>query len=229
MPMSQTLPSLRNSTQNRVESQVTPAQSLASPTWKQTFIQQLTQTAVRDRWRLILWYVAGLHLLSFLLTQWMYDPSRDSDPRLLGVWVVELVAAWGVFRAISGRWGYPLDSAAGVILRIWITFFILVFNSVLMNVQSGWAIHWYRLAWPTLSTFGFATMAWLVNLGFLIPAVWMWVTGLILVRFPHWSYAIYAVSWSIALASMAVALGRIEIELIKKTSTLNAHREHDGP
>ena len=200
--MSQTFPSPRISPDS-AENEALSAKPSLPLGWKAQFVRELSETVRNDRWSTVLYSIAGIHLLAFLITQWMYDPARDSDPRLLGVWIVELLAIWAALRAITGCWGYRLDTAPGVVLRVWVTFFILDFNSVLMNAQSGWAIHWYRLAWPTLSTFGFATLAWLVNVRFLIPAVQMWVTGLILVRFPTWSYAVYGVSWTAALVGTA--------------------------
>lgn len=220
--MNQTLPSTRGLPNGRVTG-VEPSRVAPShPDWKAWFASDLRETVVRDGWCAALWAIAAIHLIAFGITQVLYDPKRDSDPRLLLLWVAELAICWCAFRVITGRWGYSAKTAAGVVMRVWVTFFILVFNSILMNVQSGWAIHWYRLAWPTLSTFGFATLAWLISYRFLIPAVWMWLTGLLIVRFPHSSYAIYGVSWSVCLAALAISIDRATRVPARSQSTSDA-------
>jgi hypothetical protein len=150
--------------------------------------------------------MAAVNLAAFAACQALYDPNITQDNRILLTWLADLVGSWVVFRAVAGRWGYPGTSAPGVVIRTWVTFFILTFNSVLMNVQTGWSIHWYRLAWPTLSTFGFAMLAWLVDLRFLVFAVQMWLTGMVMVRLSQWNYAIYGTSWSLALVVIGSTL-----------------------
>jgi hypothetical protein len=176
--------------------------------WRARFASQLLIVARRDRWDRVFYIIAPIHFATFAVCHAIQDRSRETDPRLLWLWVAELAAVWLTFRAVTKCSGYAARAAAGVVFRIWVTFFILVFNSILMNAQSGWSIHWYRLAWPTLSTFGFAVLAWLIDLRFLYPAVWMWLTGLAMVRAPDWSYLIYGASWAAALIGIAAAIGR---------------------
>ena len=68
--------------------------------------------------------------------------------------------------------------------RVWITFLILAFSSASLNSLVGFETDWFKATWATLATFGFATMAWIFHLGFLIPAVQMSLTALLIARHP---------------------------------------------
>ncbi len=178
------------------------------PSWKADFLSELEQTAHRGRWGLALRIVSGTHLALFLACQAIYSPAVNRDPRHLGLWIADLVVALVVFRAVAGPGWYRASDAGRTVVRVWGTFFILTLNLVSYNELTGWDVHWYRLAWATLSTFGFATMAWLIDLKFLIPAVQMYATGMLMVRFPQWTYVIYGLSWSATLQGLGLWLER---------------------
>ncbi len=91
--------------------------------------------------------------------------------------------------------GFRTTPLAGVLARIWATFLILSFNVASLNTLTGWAIDWFKPVWATLSTFGFATTAYVTNLWFFVPAVQMYFTGLAMALFPNDSYLIYGMSW----------------------------------
>jgi hypothetical protein len=171
----------------------------AAAGWRAAFLDELRRTAARDRWGLALIVAGWVHLGAFLACQAIYVPGVNRDGRHLAFWVADLVATLAVFRLVCGKGWYRASPAAGLLVRVWGTFFILAFNLVMANVLTGWAIHWYRLVWPTVSTFGFATTAWLVSPWFLVPAVQMYLTGMLMIWVTHWNYAIYGVSWWAAL------------------------------
>ncbi len=174
--------------------------------WKSAFVAELDRTSTRDRWGLALIAVGWIHLALFLACQAVYDPNVESDPRHLGLWLVELTVSLAAIRLISGRGWYRASPAAGLIVRIWGTFLILTFNVATYNSLTGWELDWFKPVWTTLSTFGFATMAWLIDLRFLIVAVQMYFTGLLMVRFPEWNYLIYGLSWWAALQALGLTL-----------------------
>jgi hypothetical protein len=95
-----------------------------------------------------------------------------------------------------------------VVVRVWATYLILAFNAATMNSLMGWSADWFKPSWATLATFGFATMAWLFGLRFLIPAVQMYFTGLLMVQFPHYQYLIFGLSWWLALQAIGLVLRR---------------------
>ena len=87
--------------------------------------------------------------------------------------------------------------------RLWGTFLILSFNLVMLNALTGWETRWYRPAWGTLSTFFFASLAWLFSTRLFIPAVQMYFTALLMLYFKDQDNLIYGVSWWIALLGIA--------------------------
>jgi hypothetical protein len=188
--------------------------------WKEAFVADLDRTAARDRWGRVLQVIAWVHLAMFLVCQWLYDPKVESDPRMLWLWLFDLAAAWVALRVLSGRSWYPGNAAAGVVLRVWVTFLIVSFSAVLFNVQTGWAIHWYRLSWLSLGTFGFAMLGWLVDLRFLLLAVQMWATGMLVVRLGDWAYVIYGLSWWTALQIVGAWLERRRLSVLRGGASL---------
>ncbi len=171
-------------------------------------VADLARVAVRDRWGRALMLVGGLHLVYFGVCQAIYVPIARSDPRYVVLWFLEVATVIGVLRlALGVRW-FRATPMAGVVARIWGTFFVLALNLATYNSLTGWTLDWFKLGWATLSTFGFATMAWLLTPRFLVNAVQMWLTGLLIIQYPHWSYLIYGVSWCLALQGIGLTLER---------------------
>ncbi len=155
------------------------------------------------RWSLAIAAVAWIHLASFLICQALHDPALKSDPRLLLVWLGELTAVLAALRAIAGPGWVKASPAIGVVTRLWGTFLILSFNLVMLNALVGWESRWYKPAWGTLSTFFLASLAWLFSPRLFIPAVQMYFTALLMVRFREQENLIYGVSWWVALLGIA--------------------------
>jgi hypothetical protein len=180
--------------------------------WRGLLREDLDRTIVRGggRWSRALAAVAWIHLGAFLACQALYDPNLQRDPRLVLLWGVELAAVLGAMRAIAGRRWFATSPAIGVVTRLWGTFLILSFNLVMLNALTGWESRWYKPAWGTLSTFFFATMAWLFTPRFFIPAVQMYFTALLMVEFRNEENLIYGISWWIALLGIARSIHRRE-------------------
>ena len=106
------------------------------------------------------------------------------------------------------RRGEPMPTLLPLVARIWITFLILTFSTAMLNKLVGFHTDWFKALWATLSTFGFAMMAWIFHLKFLIPAVQMSMTALLIARYPEYAYGIYGVSWCVALNTVGIALER---------------------
>jgi hypothetical protein len=174
--------------------------------------EDLARTIERGggRWSRALTAVAWIHLGSFLECQALHDPSLQSDPRMVLVWGAELVAVIVTMRAIVGPRWFASSSAVGVVTRFWATFLILSFNLVMLNALTGWESRWYKPAWGTLSTFFFASLAWLFTPRFFIPAVQMYFTALLMVAFKNEENLVYGVSWWVALMGIAGTVRRRE-------------------
>jgi hypothetical protein len=51
-------------------------------------------------------------------------------------------------------------------------------------------------------------MAWLADLRFLLIAVQMYATGMLMLQWPEWGFLIHGVSWCLALSVVGVLLER---------------------
>jgi hypothetical protein len=176
--------------------------------WKSLFLRELGAVAARDHWGRALMVIGWVHLAAFLVCQRLYTPVATRDLRFLWTWLAEFAVTIGVFRLVAGRGWYRAAPAAGLVVRVWGTFFILVLSMLSLNNLTGWETVWFKLGWATLSSFGFAMLAWLIDLRFLLLAVQMWLTGLLMLRFPDVSYVIYGVSWWSVLEGMGLWLER---------------------
>jgi hypothetical protein len=176
--------------------------------WKRALSAEASRAASRGRWGRALMIAGWVHLAIFLGCQAIYDPKVASDPRHALLWIADLAALVLIFRVQAGRRWYGESAAAALVVRVWGTFSILAFNMATLNTLSGWSHDWFKPTWASLGTFGFATMAWLFGPRFLIPAVQMFFTGLLMVRFPGWNYLIYGLSWWLALQYVGWALER---------------------
>jgi hypothetical protein len=97
-----------------------------------------------------------------------------------------------------------------LVAKLWTTFLILSFNLLTLNQLTGYELSWYKPVLATLSTFLFASLAWLFTPWFLVPAVQMWATGLLMVKLLDWAFLIYGFSWWIALTGTALWLRRAD-------------------
>ncbi len=168
-------------------------------------VADLDHVALRDRWGLALVKIGWFHLVIFSFCQLLYGRGDRAETHFLPLWGVDLAAAIVIFRAYLRR---PIPSLFTPVARVWITFLILTFSTATMNSLVGFETDWFKAVWATLGTFGFATMAWIFNLRFLVPAVQMSLTAMLIARLPDYAYGIYGVSWCIALNLVGLALER---------------------
>jgi hypothetical protein len=178
--------------------------------WRTSLVSDLNRASTKGRWSIALMGVAWIHLFCFLGCQAVYDPAIISDFRHPLLWMVELAGVMAVLRVVLGRGWMRSSHAVNLVAKLWISFLIVAFNAVSLNSFTGFELSWYKPVWATLSTFLFATLAWLFTPLFFIPTVQMWMTGLLMVSFPTWSYLIYGVSWWLALMCIAARLRQRE-------------------
>jgi hypothetical protein len=180
--------------------------------WNTALRTELDQAVVRGngRWSRALTAIAWIHLFTFLACQFLHDPLVERDVRHLVLWVVEWVVVILTMRRVAGLGWFWSSPAINVIARLWVTFLILSFNLATLNALTGWESLWFKASWGTLSTFLFAALAWLFTPKFLIPAVQMYFTALLMARFPDWNNLIYGVSWWLALLGTARTVRKCE-------------------
>jgi hypothetical protein len=173
--------------------------------WNKALREELDHAVVQGngRWSRALTAIAWIHLSTFLACQFLHDPLVERDVRHLVLWIIELLAVILMMRRVAGLGWFWSSPAINVIARLWVTFLILSFNVATLNALTGWESLWFKASWGTLSTFLFAALAWLFTPKFLIPAVQMYFTALLMARFPDWNNLIYGVSWWLALLGTA--------------------------
>jgi hypothetical protein len=178
--------------------------------WKSNLIAELNRSAVRKRLSIAMAGVACINLVTFIICQVIYVPNGRADFRHPLLWVLDLVAVLAFLRKSLGRGWMGSSTAINLVVKLWTTFLILSFNLVTLNSLTGFELAWYKPVWATLSTFLFASLAWVFSPWFFVPAVQMWATGLLMVNFLDWAFLIYGVSWWLALMGIAIDLRRKE-------------------
>lgn len=176
--------------------------------WRAAMRADMGRTLDDPRWPKALAAVGVVHLSAFLVCQALAEPVSRRDLRYLAIWFVELLAVFGVMRAFAGRHWIRRSAAVNLVAKFWTTFLLLSFNVVSLNSLVGIENPWFKAVWGTLSTFLFASLGWLFSPLFFIPAVQMWATGMLMARFDPYAYAIYGVSWSLALLGVAAYIRR---------------------
>ena len=201
-------------------------------------VEVLSRVAIEDRWGIGLMAIAWVHLATFLTCYAMYVAGDLRPPRYLVAWAVELVVVVILLRRMvtnNGRRASP--PLIGLLARVWITFLILAFSVASLNQLTGMPPEWFKPVWCTLSTFGFAMMGWIVSLRFLVPAVQMSLTGMLMAQFPMQAYLIYAISWWVALHLVGLTLERernvfqkekrfestLELEITRRLELVTSH------
>lgn len=178
--------------------------------WRSELRDDMNREMSDPRWPRALVGVATVHMAAFAVCQWLAEPVSRRDLRYLAIWFVELVAVFGVMRLLAGRHWIRRNAAVSLAAKLWTTFLILSFNVVSLNSLVGIEHPWFKAVWCTLSTFLFASLAWLFSPLFFIPAVQMWATGLLMATFDPYAYAIYGVSWFAALVGIAAHIRRTQ-------------------
>ena len=186
-----------------------PEMPTASKSGLDADVAEMDRVALRDRWGLALIAVGWMHLTVFLVCQGLYARGDRSGSHFLPLWGVDLILAVLILRRFLGRRSRgPAPALLPLVARVWVTFLILAFSSASLNSLIGFETDWFKANWATLATFGFATMAWIFHLAFLIPAVQMSLTALLIARHPEWAYLIYGASWCLALNGVGLVLER---------------------
>jgi hypothetical protein len=184
------------------------------PDWRAVVRAEIDQAIVRGggRWSRALAAVACIHLCTFAICHTLHSPARGADPRHILVWFIELVAVFVAMRIFAGKGWFWSPQAIHFVGRLWLTLLILSFSLSTLNATIGWETLWFKAAWGTLSSFFFATLAWFITPRFLILAVQMYVTALLMARYMEWNNLIYGVSWWLALMQVAWVVRRRERE-----------------
>ena len=174
--------------------------------WKADQVALTLAFAFHKRWGLALMAMGWAHLGFFLLLQVVYNQGHRQPLLYISIWAFELGANLWLLRRISGPGWARSTALMSLLARIWGTFLLLSFTLVSLNQLMTFSMEWYRSAWTTLSTFGFAMTAYLTSPWLFIPAVQMYFTGLLMALYPKIGFAAYGLSWWAALQGVGLVL-----------------------
>ena len=192
--------------------------------WKTLLAAELRQLAVKRPWGAAVMAIGWVHLAYFLVCQAFFTAGVRAPWVSIVLWSAEIGSVVLAMRVVAGKQWFREAPVVGLVVRVWITFLILSFNAASFNTLVGWETDWFKAVWCTLGSFGFATMAWLFGLRYLIPAFQMYFTGLLIVRFPEWGYLIHGLSWWVALHWLGWDLVRRRARIVRQIEELPATR-----
>jgi hypothetical protein len=178
--------------------------------WNANLLDELNRSVVRGRLARGLAGVSWIHLAVFTACQFIYDPAIHRDLRHLALWVLELGAVLVFLRKTLGNDWMRSSTAMNLVAKLWTTFLLLSFNLLTLNQLTGYELSWYKPVLATLSTFFFASLAWLFSPWFVVPAIQMWATGLLMVKLIDWAFLIFGLSWWVALTGTALWIRRAD-------------------
>ena len=144
--------------------------------------------------------IGWFHLIIFAACEGLFLRGDRAPAHFLPLWTLDVILAVFVIR----RCLLPINTfnathSIRVVIRIGLTFAILCLTSASLNSITGFQVDWFKISWAMLGTFGFAMLAWIFHLAFLIPAVFMSLTALLIASYPDHAYAIFGISWFIVL------------------------------
>ena len=167
----------------------------------------LIRSGRKNRLGLTLCVVGWVHLMVFGICEILFLHGDRSATHFLPLWSLDVgIAALLLLPRIIAVAATGPASAARLLIRIGLTFVILCLTSASLNSITGFDIDWFKISWALLGTFGFAMLAWVFHLGFLIAAVLMSLTALLIAAHPEHAYLIFGLSWFLTLQGSGLLL-----------------------
>ena len=171
---------------------------------------QLARLARRRRWGLSLLLVGWLHLLAFSLCYYLTVGLRYMGaPGYLAIWIGELCGMGLIFRLCGGpRSAEPSPPLARLVVRVWISYFLLAFNLCSMNTLRGHRMFELFPAMASLASFAFLIMTFAVHRRFFAAVLVMFPAGLLMAAFLLHAYLIFGLAWWLVLNGVGLTLLR---------------------
>jgi hypothetical protein len=180
---------------------------LATPAQQELLLRRARQ----HNWGLALLLVGWLHLLAFALCYYL-TIVRDYHEAAgyLAVWVGELCGMVLIFRICGGRRlaDDPAPPLERLIVRVWVSYFLLAFNLGSMNTLRGHKLFELFPATASLASFAFLVMTFAVSRRFFGAVLVMFPSGLLMAAFLLHAYLIFALAWWLVLNGIGLGLLR---------------------
>jgi hypothetical protein len=174
-------------------------------------IQSLERTAAWENHWLIYILVGWEHLAACVATYYLVEILALQRPYrypYLVVWLLWVLVAWATIRLVRGPSAGTSSPLAAQIKRTWTMFFLLCGNVIGLNVTAGLPVLVFLPVLATLGTFAFSFLAVVLSRKFLAASLFMFVTSMLIARFPAYGFLIYGGSWVLVLQILGLVLLR---------------------
>ena len=181
--------------------------------------RQLELLSARRNWGWALLLVGWLHLVTFCFCHYLTTIGYHQSPGYLAMWVGELLGMVVIFRVCGGtRIADPVLPLELFIRRVWLAYFLLAFNLGSMNTLRGHALFEFFPATASLASFAFIMMSLVVSWRFLIAAVVMFVSGLLMAANLLNEYLVFAFAWWLVLNGIGMSLIRQQRQVYNRAT-----------
>jgi hypothetical protein len=189
-----------------VSKAVTSTWELSTPAQR----EHLAQRARQRDWGLSLIQAGWLHLPAFSMG-WYLTVFRDYHEAAgyLAIWLGELFGLGLIFRLCGGPALAEDPPPLGrLVARVWVSYFLLVFNLGTMNTLRGHQMFELFPATASLASFAFLVLTFAVSWRFFPAVLVMFAAGLLMAaHLPH-AYLVFALAWWLVLNGIGLALWR---------------------
>jgi hypothetical protein len=171
-------------------------------------VDQLQRLAQERNWGLSLCLIGWLHLLAFLSCYYLTIVQDYHDaPGYLAIWIGELCGVGLIFWLCGGpRSGEASPPLARLIVRLWISYFVLAFNLCSMNTLRGHQMFELFPAMASLASFAFLVMTFSISGRFFWAVLVMFASGLLMSAYLLHAYLIFALAWWLVLNGIGLTL-----------------------
>jgi hypothetical protein len=172
-------------------------------------LEQLARRARERNWGLSLLLVGWLHLLAFG-SCWFLTASvgYHDAPGYLAIWLGELFGMAVIFRLCGGTSSGPSPALERLVVRVWISYFLLAFNLGTLNTLRGHAMFEFFPAMASLASYAFLVMTFVVDRRFFAAVLVMFTAGLLMAAYLLHAYLIFAMAWWLVLEGIGLQLWR---------------------
>ncbi len=176
---------------------------LSTPGQRQLLLEQ----AHRRRWGLSLFLLGWLHLGAFSLC-WFLTAFQDyhGSAGYLAIWLAELLGMGLLFRACGGPRPATAPPLERFVVRVWVCYFLLVFNLGTMNTLRGHSLFELFPATASLASFAFLVLTFTVDRRFFAAVLVMFASGLLMAAELRHAYLVFALAWWLVLTGLGLRL-----------------------
>jgi hypothetical protein len=174
-------------------------------------LDQLERAAARENYWLFCTLLGWEHLATCAASYYLVEVARVQAPHrwvYVLLWFAQAVIALTTFRLVRGRSAEQESPLQGLVGRVWVVFLLLCVNVAMLNATLGLPVFTLLPVLATLSSFAFLMLATLVSRRFAAAALVMWVTGMLMARFPAYGFLLYGSGWLVILQGLGVIFRR---------------------